>query len=370
MAGDARGRMFTFPIPTYNITPDFPWDSENADRLFAHDGEVRAAVFPELPQLRAEAEHDPLDVLPPAARPARTAQARQRAVRLGRADRLARRGDAELRAARLSLHKGDEAGLLGARRRAAGDRPHQPGDQAQGHPAAHGRRAVPLHQALPRHAAQPLLHARRQRHQRDDPQLHLRRRGHHDRTGATHSRCASSTTSAAASSRSRSETGHMYNLEATPAEGTTYRFAREDRKRFPGHPAGRHGGDVLLHELVAAAGGLHRRPVRGAAHQEKLQRNTPAAQSLHLYFGERLLSAEACRRLVRRALENFRVPYITVTPTFSVCPRHGYLAGEPQVLPDLRRRKSSPASASARRRQSWSPPNEHHRDRTFHAPSN
>ena len=69
------------------------------------DGEVRAAVLPELPQLRAEAQHDPVDVLPAAARPARAAEARQRALRLGRADGLARRGDDQLRAAGLPARR-------------------------------------------------------------------------------------------------------------------------------------------------------------------------------------------------------------------------------------------------------------------------
>ena len=68
--GDAKGRVFTFPIPTYNITPDFDWDSPNAERAVRDDREVRAAVLPELRQLRAQAAPDPLDVLPPPARPA------------------------------------------------------------------------------------------------------------------------------------------------------------------------------------------------------------------------------------------------------------------------------------------------------------
>ena len=75
------------------------------------------------------------------------------------------------------------------------------------------------------------------------------------------------------------ETGHMYNLEATPAEGTTYRFAKEDRKRFPGYPPGRHGGHALLHQFVAASGRLHRRSVRGAgAAGRRCRTSTPAAR--------------------------------------------------------------------------------------------
>ena len=137
------------------------------------------------------------------------------------------------------------------------------------------------------------------------------------------------------------ETGHLYNLEATPAEGTTYRFAKEDRKRFPDILQAGTPRHALLHQLHPAAGGLHRRPVRGAGAPGELQRKYTGGTVLHLYMGERISSAEACKKLVRRALESFRLPYITITPTFSICPTHGYLAGEhthpPPVLPRVPR---------------------------------
>ncbi len=96
-AGDAKGRVFTFPIPTYNITPEFPWESENADAALRDDRQVRPAVLPELPELRAQAQHGALDVLPSAARPHRAPQARQRPLRIRRADRVARRRHHQLR---------------------------------------------------------------------------------------------------------------------------------------------------------------------------------------------------------------------------------------------------------------------------------
>ena len=103
--GDAKGRVFTFPIPTYNITADFDWDHPNCEALFAMTAKYGLPVLPELRELRAEAQHDPVDVLPAAARPARAIEARQRALRLRRADRLGRRGDDQLRAARLPLRR-------------------------------------------------------------------------------------------------------------------------------------------------------------------------------------------------------------------------------------------------------------------------
>ncbi len=100
-AGDAKGRVFTFPIPTYNITPGVPVGVRERRPALRDDGQVRSAVLPELPQLRAQAQHGALDVLPPAARPDRAAQARQRPLRIRRADRVARRRDDQLRAPRL-----------------------------------------------------------------------------------------------------------------------------------------------------------------------------------------------------------------------------------------------------------------------------
>ena len=75
-AGDARGRVFTFPIPTYNITPDFPWESENAERLFEMTAKYGLPYFPELPEFGTQAEHDPQHVLPSAARSARADETR------------------------------------------------------------------------------------------------------------------------------------------------------------------------------------------------------------------------------------------------------------------------------------------------------
>jgi len=74
-------------------------------------------------------------------------------------------------------------------------------------------------------------------------------------------------------------------------------------------------------------------PFQALEMQEALQTRYTGGTVLHLYLGEQISSADACRRLVRRALEKFRQPYITVTPTFSICPTHGYLGGEQEFCP-------------------------------------
>jgi ribonucleoside-triphosphate reductase len=130
------------------------------------------------------------------------------------------------------------------------------------------------------------------------------------------------------------ETGHLYNLEATPAEGTTYRFAREDKKRFPDIiQAGTEEKPYYTNSSQLPVG-YTADPFEALAMQEELQRKYTGGTVLHLYLGERVSSAVSCQKLVRASLERFALPYITVTPTFSICPAHGYLAGEFQVCPD------------------------------------
>ena len=129
------------------------------------------------------------------------------------------------------------------------------------------------------------------------------------------------------------ETGHLYNLEATPAEGTTYRFAKEDRKRYPGIlQAGTTEMPYYTNSSQLPVG-FTDDPFEALERQDPLQRKYTGGTVLHLYLGERVSSATACRELVKRAFTRFHLPYITVTPAFSICPTHGYLAGEHAFCP-------------------------------------
>ena len=137
------------------------------------------------------------------------------------------------------------------------------------------------------------------------------------------------------------QTGHMYNLEATPAEGTTYRFAKEDIARF-GAAGIRHAGtpeNPYYTNSSQLPVGFTSDPFLAMALQEPLQQKYTGGTVLHLYLGEAMESARACRDLVRRSLERFRLPYLTITPTFSICPNHGYLAGEHPTCPRCAERR-------------------------------
>ncbi|MBU0661474.1 ribonucleoside triphosphate reductase [Patescibacteria group bacterium] len=130
------------------------------------------------------------------------------------------------------------------------------------------------------------------------------------------------------------ETGNLYNLEATPAEGTTYRFAREDQKRF--------GDDILQAGTKEAPYYTNSSQIpvgytddlfEALDLQDELQTKYTGGTVFHCYMSERLSTPEACRNLVKKALENYHLPYITISPTFSICPKHGYIKGEFDFCP-------------------------------------
>jgi ribonucleoside-triphosphate reductase len=127
--------------------------------------------------------------------------------------------------------------------------------------------------------------------------------------------------------------GNLYNLEATPAEGTTYRFAKEDIKRY---------GDIIqagtpennYYTNSSQIPAFHTDdPFEALTLQDDLQCKYTGGTVLHLYMREKVSSAEVARKLVKNVIGNFRLPYITVTPTFSICPKHGYLSGEHEYCP-------------------------------------
>jgi len=130
------------------------------------------------------------------------------------------------------------------------------------------------------------------------------------------------------------DTGNLYNLEATPAEGTTYRFAKEDKKRF-GDSILQAGMDDNIYYTNSSQipVDLTNDPFEALELQDDLQCKYTGGTVLHLYMQEQLSSTEACRKLVKNVISNFRLPYITVTPLFSVCPKHGYIAGEHEYCP-------------------------------------
>ena len=129
------------------------------------------------------------------------------------------------------------------------------------------------------------------------------------------------------------ESGNLYNLEATPAEGTTYRFAKEDLKVYPEIiQAGRYPNIYYTNSSQLPVG-FTEDPYEALLQQDDLQCKYTGGTVLHLYMDGKLKTIESCKDLVKKSLTNFKLPYITVTPLFSVCPIHGYISGEHEYCP-------------------------------------
>ncbi len=129
------------------------------------------------------------------------------------------------------------------------------------------------------------------------------------------------------------ETGNLYNLEATPAEGTTYRFAREDKKQI--HDIIQSGTETAPYYTNSS-----QLPVsftddafEALDKQNELQCKYTGGTVLHLYLGERPETSKICRDFVKKVISNYQLPYITISPTFSICPKHGYIAWEHDYCP-------------------------------------
>jgi ribonucleoside-triphosphate reductase len=126
--------------------------------------------------------------------------------------------------------------------------------------------------------------------------------------------------------------GELYNLEATPGEGTAYRFARLDKQEFPDMIM---SGDEEPYYTNSTQLPVDATPdvFEALEHQDDLQTLYTGGTVLHIFLGESMADTQACRNLVRKIAENYRLPYFTITPTFSICPVHGYIRGEHHQCP-------------------------------------
>ncbi|WP_417326847.1 ribonucleoside triphosphate reductase [Halarcobacter sp.] len=129
------------------------------------------------------------------------------------------------------------------------------------------------------------------------------------------------------------ETGNLYNLEATPAEGTTYRFAKEDKKRYKNILQAGFDKNIYYTNSSQLPVDYTEDVFEALDLQDDLQGKYTGGTVLHLYMKEKLSSSEACRKLVQNVISNYTLPYITITPVFSICPKHGYINGEYEYCP-------------------------------------
>jgi len=329
--GDAKGRVFTFPIPTYNMTPDFPWESENATLLFEMTAKYGLPYFQNFinsdlkpNMVRSMCCRLQLDL--------RELLKRGNGL-FGSAEQTGSVGVVTVNCARLGyLYQGNEDALF----------------RRLGELMEIGKNSLEIkRKVIQRHMDAGLfpytkryLGTLRNHFSTlgvngiNEMVRNFTRDEHDITTEWGHAFAVRLLDHVRARMLAfQEETGHMYNLEATPAEGTTYRFAKEDKKRFSDIiQAGSKDMPYYTNSSQLPVG-FTDDPFEALERQEELQKKYTGGTVLHLYMTERITSAEACKTLVRRALERFGQPYITVTPTFSICPKHGYLEGEHKYCP-------------------------------------
>ncbi|MDP1682379.1 MAG: ribonucleoside triphosphate reductase, partial [Burkholderiales bacterium] len=329
--GDAKGRVFTFPIPTYNMTPDFPWESDNATLLFDMTAKYGLPYFQNFinsdlkpNMVRSMCCRLQLDL--------RELLKRGNGL-FGSAEQTGSLGVVTLNCARLGyLHQMNEAALY---RRV---------DELM----EIGKNSLEIkRKVIQRHMDNGLFpytkrylgtlrnHFSTLGVNGINEMIRNFSQGEHDITSAWgHDfACRLLDHVRAKMLAFQEETGHMFNLEATPAEGTTYRFAKEDRKRYPDILQAGTADMPYYTNSSQLPVGFTDDPFEALERQEELQRKYTGGTVLHLYMSERISSGAACKALVKRSLERFGLPYITITPTFSICPKHGYLAGEHPFCP-------------------------------------
>ena len=349
MKGDIKGRPFTFPIPTYNMTPDFPWEDDNTELLFEMTAKYGLPYFQNFinsvlkpGQIRSMCCRLQLDL--------RELLARGNGL-FGSAEQTGSIGVITFNCARLGyVYKGDEAGLFA--------------------------RVDEL-----MNIARTSLEIKRKVIQRliDNGLFPFTKRylgtlrNHFSTIGVNginemirnftndEHNIADQWGQAFAEKfldyirarmvKIQEETGHMYNLEATPAESATYRFAREDKKRYKGIiQAGTEENPYYTNSSQLPVG-FTDDPFKALDLQSNLQTKYTGGTVLHLYMGQRISSAKVCRDIVRKVLTNYRLPYVTITPTFSICPKHGYISGEHKYCPICDEEKKAEKRAAASRKE-------------------
>ena len=350
--GDAKGRVFTFPIPTYNITEDFPWESENAKRLFDMTAKYGLPYFQNF--LNSELKPNMVRSMCCRLQLDLTELLKRGNGLFGSAEQTGSLGVVTLNMARLGYLAFDKDDLF----------------ERLDHLLELAKESL----EIKRHTIQRLMdqglfpYSKRYLGTLRNHFSTIGVNGINEMirnfTGDDHDITTYDGHALAVEVldhiRKRmlefqEQTGNMYNLEATPAEGTTYRFAREDVKRF-GHYIIQAGNEDATYYTNSSQlpVGFTDDPFEALERQDELQCKYTGGTVLHLYMNERISSAEACMNLVRKALTNYRLPYLTVTPVFSICPKHGYLAGEHEFCPKCdeelleRKRKKEQSNATER----------------------
>ncbi|WP_353195131.1 ribonucleoside triphosphate reductase [Parapedobacter defluvii] len=344
--GDANGQPFTFPIPTVNITEDFDWASENATLLFENTAKIGSSYFQNFVGSQYMLDESGNRVENPEAYKPNAVRSMCCRLQLDLRELLKRGnglfGSAEMTGsigvvtvnmARLGyLYRGDKAGLY----------------QRLDHWLYLAKSTLEKKRKFIQELYDRGLYPYTKRylpHFRNhfstigvNGMNEMIRNFTGDRDDIVSQSGIAFAIDILEHIRMRmrefqESTGNLYNLEATPAEGTTYRFAKEDKKRFSDILQAGQGENIYYTNSSQLPVDHTEDPFEALLLQDTLQCKYTGGTVLHLYMSERISSSEACRNFVRTVISHFKLPYITVTPVFSICPVHGYLNGEHEYCP-------------------------------------
>lgn len=337
-AGDAKGRVFTFPIPTYNITEDFDFDAPELEPLWQATAKYGIPYFANF----INADLSPDDARSMCCRlrldtrqlerrggglfgsnpltgsvgvvtinlPRLGFLAADEADFLQRLDRLLDIARDSLECKRKVLERLTDQGLYPYSAHYLRSIKQRTGSWWHNHFATIG--LIGMHEAVLNLMDRPLT----------DPEArafglrvldHMRNR----------------------LSEFQQHTGQFYNLEATPAEGTSYRLAKLDAERFPDiRSAAAPGDDRPYYSNSSQLPVQHDDDLFALLdHQDDFQTRYTGGTVQHIFVGEAISDPQTVKTFVRTVCQQYRLPYISVTPTFSICAEHGYLSGEHQVCP-------------------------------------
>ena len=340
--GDSKGRVFTFPIPTYNITKDFAWDTEVAQRVFEVTAKYGVPYFSNF----VNSDMHPEDVRSMCCRlRIDNRELRKRGggffganpltgsigvvtlnmPRVGylskdedeffqRLERLMETAKTSLEIKRKALEAFTENGLYPYSRRYLRHVNENHGKYWKNHFSTIG--LVGINEAI------------------------VNLMGVNIASGEGMEFAVKTLTFMREKLVAfQQETGNIYNLEATPAEGTSYRLARIDKRRYPEIIAANQR-QVLAQHAEPFYTNSSQLPVDyegdlfdALEHQEHLQTLYTGGTVFHIFLGERLHSWESAAELIKKVSSNSHLPYFTLTPTFSICPSHGYISGEHKQCP-------------------------------------
>ncbi len=322
LGGDANGRIFPFPIPTYNLTKDFEWDSENAELLFKMTAKYGTPYF----QNYIGSDLDPksirsmccrlsMDLNQLINRPGHSFAAGDNTGSIGvitiNVNRLAYEsktkeqyfeklfyymelGKESLEIKRKMLNKNLKAGLMPYTKRYLGT--------WKNHFSTIG--LIGMNEACLNFLGKDISSLEGKKFTIET--LNFMR----DKLVEF-----------------QKETGNLYNLEATPAEGACYSLARKDKKYCPDIITAGENEPYLTNSTNLPVDYTDD-AITAIEHQNDIQYLYTGGTVFHTLLGEKMSSGESCKRLVKKIAYNTRLPYFTITPTFSICPDHGYVVGE------------------------------------------